>query len=234
MDINTKEDLINEIRSRIKNEKSPLGYEGFDMSGDGFERNNKLIKKFDDLCFNEYDSLERKMYYNEEIFVPIFWKGCGTINVINKKNTYYFDDTCYFNWTTEEILLDIILLNNPKLRNKLNIIPHNLKVSIRKKEELELELSILEEETKKVFRIVDKKTRYKVLNRQKWLCNSCHCKLKFSKDSNWDGEVAHIDHIHPFSKKHLYVNGAQNINEESNLQGLCPKCNLLKGKKEMN
>lgn len=81
-------------------------------------------------------------------------------------------------------------------------------------------------------RIVDKQDRYEVLKRQKWVCNICHTKLKYSLNSDWDGEVAHIDHIHPFSDAINYVGGSEKINESSNLQALCPKCNLGKGKKK--
>ena len=59
-----------------------------------------------------------------------------------------------------------------------------------------------------VTRIISKEDRYSVLKRQHWRCNQCGCTLKYSKDSSWDGEVAHIDHIHPFSKKGTYSNGA--------------------------
>jgi len=75
--------------------------------------------------------------------------------------------------------------------------------------------------------------RYKILTRQNWKCNICGQKLKYKKNSPWGGEVAHIDHIHPFTKKSTYPNGEANINEPTNLQALCPDCNLKKGKKEI-
>lgn len=83
-------------------------------------------------------------------------------------------------------------------------------------------------------RYVSKQIRYEVLNRQKWNCNICGCKLKYSSSNDWEGEVAHIDHIHPYSKRESYKNGIENINESSNLQALCPACNLSKTKKEIN
>lgn len=86
---------------------------------------------------------------------------------------------------------------------------------------------------KSISRYISKKIRYIVLKRQKWNCNQCGCKLKYSEESVWDGKVAHIDHIYPFSKKESYKNGEENINEPSNLQALCPECNLSKGKKEI-
>lgn len=86
----------------------------------------------------------------------------------------------------------------------------------------------------KISRVISKPDRYKVLQRQEWNCNQCGEKLKFSKDHKMSGEVAHVDHIHPFTKKGTYPNGAWNINELSNLQGLCPKCNNEKGKKEVH
>ena len=75
--------------------------------------------------------------------------------------------------------------------------------------------------------------RYEVCKRQLWKCNMCGSKLKFAKTSPWEGEVAHIDHIHPYSKKESYKNGPLLINESSNLQALCPDCNLKKGKKKI-
>lgn len=79
-------------------------------------------------------------------------------------------------------------------------------------------------------RIIDKNTRYIVLKEQKWKCNNCHKQLKFNKDSQFGEEIAHIDHIHPYSKMYSYRNGFYNINERANLQGLCEKCNLTKHK----
>jgi hypothetical protein len=84
-----------------------------------------------------------------------------------------------------------------------------------------------------ISRVISRQSRYDVLKRQKWNCNQCGCKLKFSKNNTWIGEVAHIDHIHPFTKKGSYPNGFWNINEPSNLQALCPDCNLKKGKKDV-
>ena len=83
-------------------------------------------------------------------------------------------------------------------------------------------------------RYITKSQRYEVLKRQKWNCNNCGAKLKYGKENSWEGEVAHIDHIHPYTKRETYSNGKENINELSNLQGLCPDCNLKKGKKEVN
>ena len=81
------------------------------------------------------------------------------------------------------------------------------------------------------FRYISHLTRYEVLNRQHWQCNMCGCKLKYSLNHiDFDGEVAHIDHIFPWSKREEY-NG--DINDSSNLQALCPKCNLSKSKKEI-
>jgi len=88
--------------------------------------------------------------------------------------------------------------------------------------------------TEDVFRIVTRDDRYNVMKRQKWRCNFCSVSLKFNKHSPWKGEIAHIDHIHPFSKKESYINGAININEIANLQALCPKCNISKKDKKIN
>ena len=81
------------------------------------------------------------------------------------------------------------------------------------------------------YRYISRKTRYIVLNRQHWYCNICGCKLKYSNNNDYPGEVAHIDHIFPWSKREEY-NG--DINELSNLQALCPKCNMGKHKNKIN
>lgn len=82
-----------------------------------------------------------------------------------------------------------------------------------------------------IERIITKELRYRVLKRQKWICNNCGVQLKYNINSKWDGVIAHIDHIHPFSQRNTYIYGAENINEIENLQALCDKCNLKKGKK---
>jgi len=91
-----------------------------------------------------------------------------------------------------------------------------------------------ETKPEEISRIITKQQRFSVLKRQKWRCNQCNTQLKFSKNSSWEGEVAHTDHIHPYSKRKTYPNGEQNINELSNLQALCPKCNLTKNDKKIH
>tara|TARA_R100001244_G_scaffold2019_1_gene3251 strand:- start:2 stop:496 length:495 start_codon:yes stop_codon:yes gene_type:complete len=83
-------------------------------------------------------------------------------------------------------------------------------------------------------RTISPNVRYKILKEQKWYCNMCHCKLLMYKNSKWDGKIAHIDHIHPFSKRESYPKGAEFISERENLQGLCEECNLKKGKRDVN
>jgi 5-methylcytosine-specific restriction endonuclease McrA len=85
-----------------------------------------------------------------------------------------------------------------------------------------------------VSRVVTKEDRYLVLKRQKWKCNICNCNLKYNCNSGWEGEVAHIDHIFPYTMREEYINGAKNINEPANLQALCPTCNLNKNKRLIN
>jgi len=98
----------------------------------------------------------------------------------------------------------------------------------------DMEEEVDNENQEEIFRVVTKEQRYKVLKRQRWRCNQCNVQLKYNSNSDWEGKVAHIDHIHPYSKRQNYPNGIKNINELSNLQALCPKCNLSKGKKEVN
>jgi len=82
-------------------------------------------------------------------------------------------------------------------------------------------------------RVIDRDTRYQVIKRQNWKCNQCGTALKWKNNSKWEGEVAHIDHIFPYSKRNEYPRGIENINELANLQALCPKCNLTKSKKDV-
>jgi 5-methylcytosine-specific restriction endonuclease McrA len=95
------------------------------------------------------------------------------------------------------------------------------------------ELKIEEKKLINTSRVINKKDRYEILKRQNWRCNQCGCALKYNKGSKWGGEIAHIDHIFPYSKRKTYPRGIENINELSNLQALCPNCNLSKSKKEI-
>lgn len=73
-------------------------------------------------------------------------------------------------------------------------------------------------------------TNIKLETRQ---CNICSIRLKYDSRKSFGGETAHIDHIHPFSKRDSYPKGKEKINELSNLQALCPSCNLDKSNKEI-
>ncbi len=79
----------------------------------------------------------------------------------------------------------------------------------------------------KPARYISKETRYIVLKRQNWRCNSCSKHLKYSNNHRFGDDVAHIDHIHPFSEWESYDG---DINEISNLQALCGECNKVKYK----
>ena len=103
----------------------------------------------------------------------------------------------------------------------------------------ELEFLFEQEQIKIAGKFVVKEipegSRYWVLKRRGWKCLFCEQVLKYSKaKESYDGEIAHIDHIHPFSKRASYPFGMHNINDESNLQALCPNCNLVKKDKEIN
>lgn len=77
-------------------------------------------------------------------------------------------------------------------------------------------------------RYISKTTRYEVLKRQDWHCNICGKHLKYSEKHEYGEEVAHIDHIHPFSQWESYDG---DINEPCNLEALCPECNMKKHSK---
>lgn len=80
-----------------------------------------------------------------------------------------------------------------------------------------------------VSRYISSDKRYLVCKRQRWKCNNCNETLKFNSKSPWEGSVAHIDHIHPYSERHSYIKGKSKINDLDNLQALCPSCNKKKG-----
>jgi 5-methylcytosine-specific restriction endonuclease McrA len=84
-------------------------------------------------------------------------------------------------------------------------------------------------EREKPTRNISKSVRYEVLDQQHWRCNICGKHLKYSENHSYGDVVAHIDHIHPFSQWKTY-NG--DINELSNLQALCPDCNMKKHSKD--
>lgn len=84
-----------------------------------------------------------------------------------------------------------------------------------------------------ISRLVTKEQRYEVLKRQNWKCNICFVSLKYNSQSKWEGKVAHIDHVFPYSKRFEYPKGANKINEDDNLQGLCADCNKTKSNKKI-
>lgn len=106
---------------------------------------------------------------------------------------------------------------------------HSIPYEIRGEEKDICYFSIpLEADTEEhLSRVITSGMRYRILKRQHWRCNCCYELLKFSRKSKFGAVVAHIDHIHPYSLRETYIHGSENINELSNLQALCPKCNLL-------
>lgn len=79
-------------------------------------------------------------------------------------------------------------------------------------------------------RVITPKMRYVICAEQRWRCNVCFAKIKYSGDKTFEAETAHIDHIHPFADANSYINGSDNIDERNNLQALCGTCNLKKGR----
>ena len=84
---------------------------------------------------------------------------------------------------------------------------------------------------KKVFRLVTRKQRIEILERQDYNCNNCGCDISNRPDEGGYTKLAYIDHIHPYALRHLYPNGPEMINESENLQALCYDCNMAKSKK---
>ena len=81
----------------------------------------------------------------------------------------------------------------------------------------------------KITRIITPEKRLAVLKRQNYYCNICGAQLKNRQQPGLPGWLAHIDHVHPFSLRHVYFRGMEYINELDNLQALCGDCNMAKG-----
>lgn len=211
--------LIIEIKKRVSKDIdwiSSLDYHGLRMDKThSQEEENKLITKHNekviDLFKDHLDSFIIKQSFD-------CWKGSCFFSIGKDYNTHIKE---FSGWCSEDIIYWLIKYGEKEFWKKI-------------------EESILEETgecnqliQKDIYRIITQKQRYKVLKRQKWRCNNCGESLKYNLNSKWKGETGHIDHIHPYSKRNTYPNGKENINELSNLQALCPKCNLKKSNKKV-
>jgi len=219
---------IETIRKKIGkrwNWKDTRDYYGFDMSKThSQEEANKEIDKHNQnvlkLFLSESDTNKVMEYFD-------CWKGI--MYFTNDKEDKYDDKSRIIDFpgeTTENILLWIL--------NEGRLVWDGGWIKIQEESERQMEeyvnesMEMEEYEKESPARVVTSENRYAVLKRQKWRCNQCNCVLKYNLNSGWKGSVAHIDHIHPYSKRSSYPNGEYNINELSNLQALCPKCNLSK------
>jgi len=200
---------IKEIKRMIgkdENYESNKEYMGFRMDKTHSQKEeNKKIEEHNDLILSIFSKELEKEKIKKRLDC---WKG--TMFFKEDKEDNFNEAIRYFGgWNTEDIILWLIHFGNNIVQDK---------ESIRKKLRKDIEIS----------RKIPKDKRYKVLKRQKWRCNVCNKKLKFSKDSDWEGEIAHMDHIHPYTKRWSYPNGIENINELDNIQALCPKHNKEK------
>ncbi len=200
---------IKEIKKRIGKDEdygSNKEYLGFRMDKTHSQKEeNKKIDSHNELVLSIFSKELDKDKIKKRLDC---WKGTMFFKEEPKDSPN--EAIKYFGgWNTEDIIFWLIHFGNNVVQDK---------ESIRKKLRKDIEIS----------RKIPKDKRYKVLKRQKWRCNVCGKKLKFSKDSDWEGEVAHIDHIHPYTKRWSYPNGIENINELENLQALCPKHNKEK------
>ena len=213
--------LTRTINERIGNNdnKEIRTYLGFDMSKTHSqeEENNKII------IHNESIINKLSDFFGEDTKTICDYFDCWKGTCFFAPNKKFNDNIKEFGgWTTKDILIWLIDEGWWILKDiKSDHLAERL-----------IEEPI--EKTNEIARIIPRSFRYEVLRRQKWRCNFCNDSLKFNKNSSWKGETAHIDHIHPFSKRDSYPNGILNINELSNLQALCPKCNINKKDKEIN
>lgn len=160
----------------------------------------------------EYVKTGQLLQKNFDI-ISIFFESHKGLIWLGSKRYYGNEIAEYSGHTTEDILEDIIL-NQEEYTKKLMV--KNMPNFSNQR------------------RVISISERYNILKEQNWRCNLCGKHLKFKKDSPFGEEVAHIDHIHPFSKRLTYPFGLERINERSNLQALCANCNLTKSEKKIN
>jgi hypothetical protein len=70
------------------------------------------------------------------------------------------------------------------------------------------------------------KKRWAIMQRDNFRCVICGRGVQ-------EVDCLQVDHIHPVSNADEYPNGAENINEDSNLQTLCWECNVGKFNRPM-
>lgn len=238
-----------ELSERKRINPGDEDYIGFDMSGYGEDNDTRSSKGMLETRITNYLLIKKHFpiefgnlqfhNFNLNAWKGVMWWG--------KKDdrTEYSDD--FAGWSSMEIIEWMLInkelwdegINNETFEAMWNEEAYKKFIFETEMNDKKLneEKEIEGNEYKKFYvisRVITKQQRYEVLKRQKWQCNQCCEVLKFNKNSNWEGEVAHIDHIHPFSKKETYPNGVENINESSNLQALCPRCNLTKSGKEIH
>jgi hypothetical protein len=203
------------IELRLANsnlQKNDMNYVGFDMSKTHSQNNDPITEHNEKILrlFGDYLPLGIENYFD-------CWKG-----------TCFFAPNKSFNENIEQFggmstfkILEWLIVHSKEY------------VNFWESEKLKKRFFLPnkyddDDPEEEIYRLITAEQRYNVLKRQKWKCNICGEKLKYNSNSDWEGKVAHIDHIHPFSKRASYPNGEANINELSNLQALCPDCNLKK------
>jgi len=205
----------------------------------------KMDGRYDDEAKNAEDFIDLLSNIELQQLVSTYWHG-GTIQlwwinipfrflnilgieIINGKYRDY-DYWSIINYSVNSVIeeenLEII---NGKYRDYdyWSIINYSVN-SVIEEENLEK----INQEEEDIPRIILFSSRYNVLKRQKWKCNSCATHLKYSKNHELGTSVAHIDHIYPYSKRWTYPFGIKKINEENNLQALCESCNKIKYNKK--
>lgn len=198
--------VLNKDSPGVSDSSLISSYDGFNMHEDSENvREDNLLLLSRFEDFFKTDIREIAKHLN-------FWKGCGEF----KYKDFFVE---FGGWSSANIIAWLIenaddVFEAQRLREKEPTIKRRILVMPP--------------------RVITPQQRYEVLKRQNWKCNFCHTSLKYSKRNSWEAEVAHIDHIHPYSDAINYKNGIMNINETNNLQALCPKCNLTKGKKGVN
>jgi hypothetical protein len=218
-----KDTLMGEISNRLNSSKlttdlADIPYAGFDMSKTHSQDNEPITKHNENILKLFEDYLPKGIEKHFDC-----WKG--TCFFAKDKN-YNENIEEFGGWGSKEIIKWLIL-------NSKNFVEMWEKENFFGKQKYEEEDYLEEDYEENIARIITKEMRYETLKRQKWKCNICGERLKYNSHSDWEGKIAHIDHIYPYSKRENYPRGKENINELSNLQALCPDCNFKKSDKKI-
>jgi len=191
-----KEELIVSIRKIINHQegKDFPNYDGFDMSGYGSSRyhNMEIISRFKDYMV--------KMDDRDPLHVfPIFWKGGGEIVKVGQG---YGHDCSIVSvqdvsaWSTDKIILECILLQNPQILEHMEIQDKNIEEEIKSDLDQLIDIDSKYEKTEIIKKF---KRDYFLVKEMKEKHKKCQlCGFTFKKKNGENYNETH--HIIPLSK----------------------------------